>query len=276
MSSEKPSARQEASAAPWPRRGRSVSEPTSRMAKVWIYGTSIAVHLLIAAFAMVAPLPEKPPVPVAITVAEFAVEPEPPPIEEPPPAPEPEPEVPPEPEPEPPPPPPPPPKPAPEPPPPPPAAAPEPPPAQEAAPSEAPAFADLGLVMGGGGPGGVAVPSGRPARQREAPSKQAAAAARKAPPSCTEEPTRARPKKVVPPTYTPEARQAEIEGPVRIEVTIDEEGRVTRARVVRGLGYGLDEAAVAAAQGMLFEPSRRCGKAIASTLAFNMRFTLDS
>lgn len=244
--------------------------------KLWFHGASLLVHGAIAGFTMIAPMPEKPVEPIAITLAELVDLPEP--VEEPPP-PEPEPE----PEPEPAPAPPPPPKPAPEPPPPPPPApepTPEPPPAQEEpspAADEAPAFADLGMVMGGGGPGGVAVATAKPARAA-APKKKPTqvASAQAAPPRCTEAPTKARPKKVVPPSYTPEAQQAEIEGPIRLEVAIDAQGRVTAAKVLRGLGYGLDEAAVAAARKMLFEPSRRCGKAVPSTLTFNMRFTLDS
>lgn len=244
----------------------------SRRKRLGFYGASLLVHGAIAAFAVVAPLPEKPAEPIAITIAEMALSP-PPEAEPPPTVPEPEPE------PEPPPPAPkPPPKPKPAPKPPPPEAAPEPPPAQEAAPEAAdgePAFADLGLVMGGGGPGGVAVAARGPARQ--APKKPTqVASAKPAAPACTEAATKAKPKKIVPPSYTTEAQQAEIEGPVRLEVVIDEAGRITAAKVLRGLGYGLDEAAVAAAREMIFEPARRCGKPIASTLTFNIRFTLGS
>lgn len=256
----------------------------SKRRRLGFHGVSLLVHGAIAAFAVAAPTPEKPAEPIAITVAELALapEPEPEPEPEPPPViPEPEPE----PEPEPPPPapepePPPPPKPAPAPAPPPPAAAPEPPPTEDAAPADAadsePAFADLGLVMGGGGPGGVAVaaPKG-PARQAPKRPEQVASA-KPAAPTCAEAATKAKPKKVVPPSYTTEAQQAEIEGRVRLEVVVDEAGRITAAKVLRGLGYGLDEAALAAAKEMVFEPARRCGKPVASTLTFNMRFTLGS
>ncbi len=57
------------------------------------------------------------------------------------------------------------------------------------------------------------------------------------------------------PEYTMQARQAEIEGVVRVEVTVDETGRVTSARVVNGLGCGLDESALAAAKASVFEPA---------------------
>ena len=45
-------------------------------------------------------------------------------------------------------------------------------------------------------------------------------------------------------TYPPEAEQAGIEGSVRLRVALDQRGRVSSVRVLRGLGYGLDQAAV--------------------------------
>ena len=44
--------------------------------------------------------------------------------------------------------------------------------------------------------------------------------------------------------YPPEAERAGIEGKVRLRVALDARGHVTSARVLRGLGYGLDQAAV--------------------------------
>jgi protein TonB len=46
--------------------------------------------------------------------------------------------------------------------------------------------------------------------------------------------------------YPPEAERAGIEGKVRLRVALDARGRVSSARVLRGLGHGLDEAAVEA------------------------------
>lgn len=45
------------------------------------------------------------------------------------------------------------------------------------------------------------------------------------------------------PSYTPEAREAKIEGIVILQMVIRKDGTVTDVKVVRGLGYGLDEAA---------------------------------
>ena len=46
--------------------------------------------------------------------------------------------------------------------------------------------------------------------------------------------------------YPPEAERAGVEGKVRLRVALDAGGRVTSARVLRGLGHGLDQAAVEA------------------------------
>jgi periplasmic protein TonB len=76
------------------------------------------------------------------------------------------------------------------------------------------------------------------------------------------------------PAYTAPARQAEIEGVVKIEVTVDDTGRVTAARVVTPLGYGLDEAATAAAKHWMFEPATKCGRPVMGTATLPFRFKL--
>jgi periplasmic protein TonB len=45
-------------------------------------------------------------------------------------------------------------------------------------------------------------------------------------------------------TYPAEAERAGIEGSVRLRVALDQRGRVSSVRVLRGLGYGLDQAAM--------------------------------
>jgi protein TonB len=71
-----------------------------------------------------------------------------------------------------------------------------------------------------------------------------------------------------------EARQADIEGVVRIEVTVDESGRVIAARVLSGLGYGLDESALIAAKASSFEPATKCGKPVVGTVVIPFRFEM--
>jgi protein TonB len=90
--------------------------------------------------------------------------------------------------------------------------------------------------------------------------------------TCTEPPVRPKRKLPVSRKYTMQARQAEIEGVVRVEVTVDESGRVLSARIVSGLGYGLDESALAAAKATTFEPAKRCGKPVMGTTILPFRF----
>jgi protein TonB len=75
--------------------------------------------------------------------------------------------------------------------------------------------------------------------------------------------------------YTKEAQVAEIEGVVKVQVTVDETGNVISARVLSGLGYGLDEIALAAARDTVFEPATLCGKPVVGTKVMPFRFQLQ-
>ena len=59
------------------------------------------------------------------------------------------------------------------------------------------------------------------------------------------------------PVYTEEARRLKLEGDVLVEVVFTASGEVRVIRVARGLGHGLDDAAVRAAQQIRFKPARR-------------------
>ncbi|MBL7691856.1 MAG: energy transducer TonB [Flavipsychrobacter sp.] len=60
--------------------------------------------------------------------------------------------------------------------------------------------------------------------------------------------------------YPEAARDAGIEGPVQIEFVVDEEGNVTQARVVRGIGGGCDQEALRVVAGMpRWKPGRQNG-----------------
>jgi TonB family protein len=87
----------------------------------------------------------------------------------------------------------------------------------------------------------------------EGPKRQAATVSKDAPVSLLSKPT---------PSYTLEARQRKIEGDVELEVEFTATGQVRVIRVVQGLGYGLDESAVKAAEKIRFAPARRDGQAI--------------
>ena len=76
------------------------------------------------------------------------------------------------------------------------------------------------------------------------------------------------------PLYTNEARQAKLEGEVLLEVMFGADGHLNVNRVVRGLGHGLDEAAVAATNKMRFKPALRNGVPVDSTAIVHVVFQL--
>jgi protein TonB len=165
-----------------------------------------------------------------------------------------------------------------------PAAAPPP----EAAPPPAAApladMPDFGLSLSGGVDGtGFAVPGGgspRPgprtlaAPTKAAPKQLSAAAAPAVVDGCEEPVAKPKPRSVPQPGYTDAARAALIEGKVRVQLTVDETGHVVSVKLLQGLGYGLDEAALAAARQAEFEPAVRCGKPSQATFNISMRFSL--
>jgi protein TonB len=63
---------------------------------------------------------------------------------------------------------------------------------------------------------------------------------------------------------------------VRIELAIDDRGEVTSARIVDGLGYGLDEAALEAARRLRFSPALHCSRPVAAPFVIAMRFVLGT
>jgi TonB family protein len=76
------------------------------------------------------------------------------------------------------------------------------------------------------------------------------------------------------PIYTQDARDRRIEGEVVLEVLFGTSGDLKIQRVVRGLGYGLDEAAVKAANQIRFRPALRSGQPYASTALVHIVFEL--
>jgi TonB family protein len=76
------------------------------------------------------------------------------------------------------------------------------------------------------------------------------------------------------PVYTDEARNLKLEGEVLLEVEFLASGQLHVNRVVRGLGHGLDETAVAAANKMRFKPAMRNGQAMDSTAIVHVVFQL--
>lgn len=76
------------------------------------------------------------------------------------------------------------------------------------------------------------------------------------------------------PIYTDEARARKIEGVVTLSVLFTASGQVGTVQVIQGLGYGLDEAAEAAARHIQFRPALRGGKPTDSTVTVHIVFEL--
>ena len=76
------------------------------------------------------------------------------------------------------------------------------------------------------------------------------------------------------PVYTEEARNLKLEGEVLLEVQFAANGQLHVNRIVRGLGHGLDEAAIAAANKMRFKPASRNGQTMDSTAIVHVVFQL--
>jgi TonB family protein len=76
------------------------------------------------------------------------------------------------------------------------------------------------------------------------------------------------------PVYTNEARQLKLEGDVSLEIVFGANGQLHVNRVVRGMGHGLDEAAIEAANKMRFKPAVRNGLPVDSTAIVHVVFQL--
>jgi protein TonB len=150
------------------------------------------------------------------------------------------------------------------------------------------AMPDFGISMTGtGGPGGIGIgvpvgPGGGsskgvsqitapPPKEKSFGSVKEAAQAES---PCGEDMVKAKPLGVFNPPYTDEARSAEIEGRVKLKLSIDAQGNVTDVQVLSGLGHGLDESAIATARRMKFTPASNCGKAASSTFIVGASFRL--
>ncbi len=76
------------------------------------------------------------------------------------------------------------------------------------------------------------------------------------------------------PAYTPAARRIKRQGRLVLEAVIDTDGAVVDARIIKGLGFGLDESALETVATWRFEPARRRGHAIAVIYNLVINFRL--
>ena len=78
------------------------------------------------------------------------------------------------------------------------------------------------------------------------------------------------------PVYTAEGRQLKIEGEVLLDVVFTANGQIHIVKVVRGLGHGLDEAAVRAAEQIQFKPALKDGHPADFEATLHIMFQLAS
>lgn len=78
------------------------------------------------------------------------------------------------------------------------------------------------------------------------------------------------------PEYTDDARQNHVEGTVYVKIHVTSSGTVQVVGVSSGLGHGLDQSAVHAAQGMRFQPALQDGKAVDWDGIVNINFQIAS
>lgn len=76
------------------------------------------------------------------------------------------------------------------------------------------------------------------------------------------------------PTYTDEARRRAVEGDVVLEIIVRRDGTVGDVRVLRPLGSGLEQRAIAAVRQWRFAPARRLGSAVDVVVEVAVGFTL--
>jgi TonB family protein len=76
------------------------------------------------------------------------------------------------------------------------------------------------------------------------------------------------------PEYTDEARKLRVEGEVLVHVLFKANGEISVLDLIRGLGHGLDENAIRAAQQIRFKPALRAGQPVDSTATVHILFQL--
>jgi protein TonB len=75
------------------------------------------------------------------------------------------------------------------------------------------------------------------------------------------------------PFYPPQAKAARVSGPVVVEVTVDESGNVIEAHAVSGHPL-LKDAAVSAARGWRFSPTKVSGEPVKIVRTITFEFSL--
>jgi TonB family protein len=138
-----------------------------------------------------------------------------------------------------------------------------------------------GVVVSTGFGNGTAVPDNRPRATGTVQTSGFGNADVPAPPTVHSRPAetaaRVLPAEILSkptPVYTQEARNLKIEGEVLLEVVLEASGKLRVVRVVRGLGHGLDDNAVKAAEQIQFKPAVKDGQPTDSTVVVHIIFQM--
>lgn len=76
------------------------------------------------------------------------------------------------------------------------------------------------------------------------------------------------------PSFSDAARHFRYQGTMILALVVDKEGKIRRTQIVRPLGFGLDEQAIAAVQTWKFQPATRNGEPVAVEMGVEISFKL--
>jgi TonB family protein len=113
-----------------------------------------------------------------------------------------------------------------------------------------------------GGPPGLEHPNNRGDKARERPMRVGPGVSAPIPISKPD------------PAYSERARQAKFQGTVVMQITVDPEGNVSGARVVKPLGLGLDAKALETVRTWTFQPAMKDGVPVPVTVMVEFSFRL--
>jgi protein TonB len=74
------------------------------------------------------------------------------------------------------------------------------------------------------------------------------------------------------PPMTKEARAAKFHGVVLLDAVVELDGRITKIRVIKGAGLGLDESAMNTLKKWKCKPALKDGQPVLADIAFQFRF----
>jgi protein TonB len=76
------------------------------------------------------------------------------------------------------------------------------------------------------------------------------------------------------PEFSEEARKAKVSGNVLVYLQVDEQGRPTHIRVLKGIGMGLDEKAIEAVRQYRFKPAMEDGRPVTVEMNVEVNFNI--